>query len=626
MRVERRGSSPISYVQVFGERNSATTYLAKFLQDNMKEPENLLGMMEREETPLGHKIFGYKHWFIDEAKLDDPRQVETLFVVIYRNPYTWVRAMMDRPYALERSIGGRSVSELPEIKLSGHINGRDTANEFDPETGEKLTLFELRRKKIESFEGLKSQVDNVVYLNFEALLEDPAGTIRGLAAAFGSVFRDPLQLDRAPFKHLIEDLRAPQNFSTAELAVLNDAIDWTAEATIGYGKAGAPKASTDHSTIVILHGGSSVGKTHLMKTMGARYDGVMTIEVDACKYWTDEAPKTGLKHLQAVIPDATKSDFTKLMAAANTKSNKTNRSIAYLLSELGALLQSDKSSLAVATCGALPDPGRPDAPSIYSWLSARLPVTFLHLLVDVPDAVHREQMQKRGRAHLQDDIELRHGKMRANRQDYDAVVADADGIAAALKTHRNIDPPLAPQPGQRAPNVRIRKAGLKYIQVYGERSSGTKYLTQLLIENVVEPDHILGSYATKSDPINKAKLIGYKHYYPRADKLAKHQHQTLFLVIYKNPYTWIRSMLGKPYHFKACLEGKGIADLAKLPLEGVDIHGREIPDLHPKTGKRITMFELRKHKILEWEKLTGLVGNVVYLNYEDLLVSPTEVM
>ena len=97
-------------------------------------------------------------------------------------------------------------------------------------------------------------------------------------------------------------------------------------------------------------------------------------------------------------------------------------------------------------------------------------------------------------------------------------------------------------------------------------------------------------------------------------------------MIYKNPYTWIRSMLGKPYHFKACLEGKGIADLAKLPLEGVDIHGREIPDLHPKTGKRITMFDLRKHKILEWEKLTGLVGNVVYLNYEDLLVSPTEVM
>ena len=216
--------------------------------------------------------------------------------------------------------------------------------------------------------------------------------------------------------------------------------------------------------------------------------------------------------------------------------------------------------------------------------------------------------------------------MRANLQDYDAVVADADGIAAALKTHRNIDPPLAPQPGQRAPNVRIRKAGLKYIQVYGERSSGTKYLTQLLVENVVEPDHILGSYATKSDPINKAKLIGYKHYYPRADKLAKHQHQTLFLVIYKNPYTWIRSMLGKPYHFKACLEGKGIADLAKLPLEGVDIHGREIPDLHPKTGKRITMFELRKHKILEWEKLTSLVGNVVYLNYEDLLVSPTDIM
>jgi len=85
-------------------------------------------------------------------------------------------------------------------------------------------------------------------------------------------------------------------------------------------------------------------------------------------------------------------------------------------------------------------------------------------------------------------------------------------------------------------------------------------------------------------------------------------------------------MLSKPYHFKECLAGKTIEDLPSLELAGFDIHGREIPDVHPVTGKRITMFELRKYKILEWEKLSQTVDNVVFVNYEDLLLSATAMM
>src|SRR5690606_23200560 len=114
-------------------------------------------------TPLGSSIFGYKHWFLNWEKLSDLRKEQTLFIVIYRNPYTWVRAMMDRPYALAKAIEGHSIKDLPHIKLVGHINGKNTSNESHPDTGNELTLFELRKLKIESFQTLKSRAHQVVY-------------------------------------------------------------------------------------------------------------------------------------------------------------------------------------------------------------------------------------------------------------------------------------------------------------------------------------------------------------------------------------------------------------------------------------------------------------------------------
>ncbi|MEM9343496.1 MAG: hypothetical protein AAGA87_10670 [Pseudomonadota bacterium] len=188
------------------------------------------------------------------------------------------------------------------------------------------------------------------------------------------------------------------------------------------------------------------------------------------------------------------------------------------------------------------------------------------------------------------------------------------------------DAPEAALPS-RSPRVRVRKRpALEFIQIFGERNSGTKHLKALISGSALEPDKILGAYATKTDPVNKARMIGYKHYYPRPEKIAKHQKSTLFLVIYKNPYTWIRSMLVKPYHFKGSLEGKGIEDLPGLKLAGFDVHGKEIPDVHPETGELLTMFGLREHKIRAWEGLASMVDNVAYINYEDLLLNPTAVV
>lgn len=235
MRSFDKTDQPVEFVQIYGERNSGTNHLARLLQDNMRQPDRLLGLKESEATPLGTRIFGYKHWFVDPAKFTDSRQPRTLFVVIWRNPYTWLRAMMARPYALERSIGGRSVAELPDIRLAGHVNGKDTRTEFHPVTGEAVTLFELRRLKIESFGMLETLADHVIFLNLETLLDSPLGLLRHLGTRHAAAFRpDPVLRDPPPA--LRRECSRPEPFSDAETAILDRNIHWPSEARIGYGR------------------------------------------------------------------------------------------------------------------------------------------------------------------------------------------------------------------------------------------------------------------------------------------------------------------------------------------------------------------------------------------------------
>ncbi|MEM9476145.1 MAG: hypothetical protein AAGA71_12685 [Pseudomonadota bacterium] len=627
MRIYKRGTAPVTHVQLYGERNSATTYLARLLQDSMAKPEAFMGLAKSDTTPLGIDTFGYKHWFIDWEKLDKPLQHETLFVVIYRNPYTWVQAMMDRPYALERSLSGHGVVDLPKVKLAGHINGKDTQNEFDPETGEQLTLFELRRKKIARFEELKDHADNVVFLTLEELLADPGGIIKELAVTFETAFKRPLAPPRAPFRQLVQEFIAPHLFGHAEQAILDQSLDWATEAAAGYAKGDYAQNTGPTSHVFILHGGSCTGKTSLMHSLVKEGRRVHGIETDDCAYWEERDHNVTLTLLRRLVPSASARDVEHIHDALKPLSPKAWLCAEFLMNTLADLYAGAGSvpDIIVATGGALPEPSHPGTASLYSWLAERLPITFHHALIDVDEATHLANIESRGRAHLRDGILAFQAQKRANRDSYDFAASGFEALAHRIenRTDRPVFAPQGPSDSARPPHVRLRSGGLRYIQIFGERNSGTKHLKLLVSETARDPDAILGAYANKADPVNKAKKIGYKHYYPQLGKIAEHNTETLFLVIYKNPYTWIRSMMGKPYHFKKCLDGKSITDLPEIRLHGVDIHGRDIPDVHPQTGERLTLFELRKYKIQQWEALAYQVHNIAFVNYEDLLVAPS---
>jgi len=382
----------------------------------------------------------------------------------------------------------------------------------------------------------------------------------------------------------------------------------------------------------ILHASSAVGKTYMMSRFVSEHPAASGIEMDDCRYWDSPEPEFSGANLAEIVDCLGDEDAAAFMAIYAASSAKMRCCIAYLVGQIGSLRRQAEGAdsadrVVVVTCGVLPRPPAPDEPSIYRWLQERLPGGVHHVLIEISEEDHLRQMGKRDRLHLKDEIIDNYRARLTIRDRHDIAVSSYDQLAAYI---RRVTPVFATQgtngyPMPKTPRI-IAKSDrpLKYVQIFGERNSGTNHLRQLVSVDMIEPDNALGSYATKRNPVNKARMIGYKHYYARRDRVAAHQHETLFLVLYKNPYTWIRSTLAKPYHFRECLSGKRIEDLPGTLLAGYDVHGKLIPDVHPETGQLVSIFDLRRHKIANWEALRDQADSIAFLNYESLLMFPTE--
>lgn len=164
----------------------------------------------------------------------------------------------------------------------------------------------------------------------------------------------------------------------------------------------------------------------------------------------------------------------------------------------------------------------------------------------------------------------------------------------------------------------------EFIQIFGERSSGTNYLHFLLEENIRN--------------IKVGYKYGWKHGFAKIDLIKKQSKETdLILCIFKDPYSWIVSMHGKPHHapqlYKipfgdfirsewACYTGDNydVRDLEKDPLlpEQEMMHER-----NPETKERFkNVIELRTAKLKRILDLKKTVPNVKILRYEDFLMTP----
>lgn len=172
---------------------------------------------------------------------------------------------------------------------------------------------------------------------------------------------------------------------------------------------------------------------------------------------------------------------------------------------------------------------------------------------------------------------------------------------------------------------------INYIQIYGERNSGTNYLASLLKKNVLNCPEIGFKY-------------GWKHGFIKEKELKKgHLEEVLFILIFKDPYAWISSMHEKPHHAPqlynmdftnfirsewACYFGKNYRQRAEtLAINPLDPKDEIFIERHPVTKDRIeNVVHLRNEKNKSFLSLDSRVPNVKYLRYEDLYVEPVNVL
>jgi hypothetical protein len=134
------------------------------------------------------------------------------------------------------------------------------------------------------------------------------------------------------------------------------------------------------------------------------------------------------------------------------------------------------------------------------------------------------------------------------------------------------------------------------IKVFGERNSGTIYLEKLLQKNF---------------KINIAdfQTLGWKHRLaPDKEELAKADEHLIYLILIKNPYSWLRSMHRKPYNHE---------ELKKLSFNQFI----EFP-----YGDYRNPVIMWNDKYTSYLKMEQNVKNITFIKYEDLLEFPEKIL
>ena len=164
-------------------------------------------------------------------------------------------------------------------------------------------------------------------------------------------------------------------------------------------------------------------------------------------------------------------------------------------------------------------------------------------------------------------------------------------------------------------------AAITRIQIYGERCSGTNYVEHLLRRNV--------------PAVPLTWDFGWKHFFhgPGVETAT----DCLFVVIYRNPFDWLRSLNRSPWHAAPPLWNLDFSTFIRTPWWCVyDEHwpvARDDPrygtelmlERVPETGERFAnVVQLRSAKIRNWESLRNVVAHTVSVRYEELNARPRE--
>lgn len=170
------------------------------------------------------------------------------------------------------------------------------------------------------------------------------------------------------------------------------------------------------------------------------------------------------------------------------------------------------------------------------------------------------------------------------------------------------------------------------IKIYGERNTGTNYLSRLIVNNLNTTElrgTVPNSNFWQKSEFNKNlyflftfhRNLGWKHTFVNTSKL-KLLHNTeniCFITLTKNPYSFLLSLYKKPYHYKGILP-KSFSDflttkwyVQKRDNIKANYYNNPI-DLW--NSKNTSYLDLKKN----------FDSQTLNIKYEDLLANPNEVI
>ncbi|MCU0867114.1 MAG: hypothetical protein MUC36_25300 [Planctomycetes bacterium] len=220
-----------SRLQIFGERCSGTNYVAQLLRRNLGlEPTD---------------AFGWKHGWLD--RVEGPAE-HTLFVVVHRDPFDWVRSLHRMPWHAAPALQGLPFDRFlrapwwcewgqhMELAADDPRHGTEMLHERDPATGQRFAnVLALRTAKHRAWEGLAGRVRHLAAVRYEDAAAAPARVVRELAQRF-SLRRWPwlraVRGEKGGPRRYVE--KAPAALAPADIQFVAEQLDHQLERRCGY--------------------------------------------------------------------------------------------------------------------------------------------------------------------------------------------------------------------------------------------------------------------------------------------------------------------------------------------------------------------------------------------------------
>jgi len=170
------------------------------------------------------------------------------------------------------------------------------------------------------------------------------------------------------------------------------------------------------------------------------------------------------------------------------------------------------------------------------------------------------------------------------------------------------------------------------LALYSERCSGSNYIQSLVLTNMegISLDESCHKHFPPWLELHASNYLGSPSHYT-----FEGSDDLLVVVIFRNPYDWVRSLHRKPWHAALCLQNIPFSQFIRqawqlnLNQPGIVRLQKQHPfmDLNPVDGTPFTnALMLRTAKIRTMLKIKERAKNVYYINYETVRDYPQEVL